>query len=63
MIARLQNFQSGEIEVTDPVTGSSHFEANAVTIRKLPEAQLNGRDRQLFVDATHEARKEREQAA
>ena len=48
VIARLQNFQSTEIQVTDPVTGSSRFEANAVNIRKLPEAEFTGRDRRIF---------------
>ncbi len=46
-VARLQNFQSTEILVTDPDTNSSRFEANAVNIRKLPEAEFTGRDRQL----------------
>ena len=46
--ARLQNFQSPEILVTDPVTLATRFETNAVTIRKLPEAQLSGRERQIW---------------
>jgi LPS-assembly protein len=46
--ARLQNFQSGEIPVTDPVTQQVTQEANAVTIRKLPEAEIIGRDQRLF---------------
>ena len=47
VVARLQNFQSSEIQVTDPVTGSTKFETNAVTIRKLPEADFNGRDQRI----------------
>ncbi len=46
--ARLQNFQSAEIETINPVTLAPHFETNAVTIRKLPEAQLDQRERQLW---------------
>ncbi|HLK49515.1 MAG TPA: LPS assembly protein LptD [Bryobacteraceae bacterium] len=46
--ARLQNFQSSEIETIDPVTLATHFETNAVTVRKLPEAQLSQREDQLF---------------
>jgi LPS-assembly protein len=48
VVQRLENFQSNEIQVTDPTTGSSRFEANAVTIRKLPEAQFTERDQKLF---------------
>ena len=48
VVARLQNFQSNEIQVTDPVTKATSFEANAVTIRKLPEGELTGRDQQLW---------------
>ncbi|HEY2015415.1 MAG TPA: LPS assembly protein LptD, partial [Bryobacteraceae bacterium] len=46
--ARLQNFQSTEVPFTDPVTGKNSLLPNAVTIRKLPEAEVVGRDRQLF---------------
>ncbi len=46
--ARVQNFQSGEIPVIDPATNETHLEANAVTIRKLPEAEFMGRDQRLF---------------
>jgi LPS-assembly protein len=46
--ARLQNFQSDERQVPDPVTGENRFETNAVTIRKLPEAELTGSDQRLF---------------
>ena len=45
---RVQNFQSGEIPVIDPETGTQRFETNAVTIRKLPEAEFSGRDHRLF---------------
>ena len=46
--ARLQNFQSSEIGIVDPVTLATHFESNAITIRKLPEAQIDQRETQLF---------------
>jgi len=46
--ARLQNFESTEIPFTDPVTNKSSFLPNAVTIRKLPEIEFAGRDRQLW---------------
>ena len=48
IFARLENFQSSEIEITDPGATSSHFVKNAVTIRKLPEAEFTGRDRPIF---------------
>ena len=32
----------------DPETGTQRFETNAVTIRKLPEAEFSGRDHRLF---------------
>jgi LPS-assembly protein len=47
VVSRIQNFQSTEIQVTQP-DGSTRFDSNAVTIRKLPEAQFTGTDRQLF---------------
>lgn len=46
--ARLENFQSSEIQVTDPVTQATRFETNAVSIRKLPEVLLNQRERQIW---------------
>jgi LPS-assembly protein len=48
VVARVENFQSSEIQVTDPLTNAARFEANAVTIRKLPEAQFTERDTKLF---------------
>jgi LPS-assembly protein len=48
IFSRLENFQSGEIGVTDPVTKSTNYLTNAVTIRKLPEAEFTGRDRRIF---------------
>ena len=45
---RVQNFQSGEIPVIDPETGLQRSETNAVTIRKLPEAQFSGRDQKIL---------------
>jgi LPS-assembly protein len=47
VVSRQQNFESTEIQVTQP-NGSTSFETNAVTIRKLPEAQFTGSDRQLW---------------
>jgi LPS-assembly protein len=47
VFARLQNFLSTEIPLTEP-DGSIHFLSNDVNIRKLPEAQLDSRDRQIF---------------
>jgi LPS-assembly protein len=48
IFARLENFQSSEIPVTDPGDTTPHFVRNAVTIRKLPEAEFTGRDRPIF---------------
>jgi LPS-assembly protein len=48
VLSRLQNFQSSEIGVTDPVTNATNYIPNAVTIRKLPEVELTGRDRPIF---------------
>ncbi|HWC95757.1 MAG TPA: LPS assembly protein LptD [Candidatus Sulfopaludibacter sp.] len=42
--SRLENFQSGEVQQP----GQKDFTRNAVLIYKLPEAQLNGREKQLF---------------
>jgi LPS-assembly protein len=47
VLSRLQNFQAAEIAVTDPETRRVTYETNAVTIRKLPEAQFSGSDRQI----------------
>jgi len=46
--ARLQNFESVEVASTDPVTGKTSLLPNAVTIRKLPEAELTQRDHQIW---------------
>jgi LPS-assembly protein len=48
IFARLQNYQSSEIQVRDPVTNALSYETNAVTIRKLPEVEFTGRDRQFL---------------
>ncbi len=48
IFARLENFQSIEVPITDPATGNSHYVANAVTIRKLPEAELSSRDHLIW---------------
>ena len=46
--ARLQNFESVEVPYTNPATGKTSQLPNAVTIRKLPEAEFTGRDRQIW---------------
>ncbi len=46
--ARLENFESTEIPVTDPATGNTNYLTNAVIIRKLPEAQFYSRDHAIF---------------
>jgi len=46
IFARLENFQSSEIAVTEPGTNNVKYEANSVVIRKLPEVELSSRDRQ-----------------
>ena len=48
--ARLLNYQSIEVPFTDPVTGKSSLLSNAVTIRKLPEFELVGRDKPIIKD-------------
>jgi LPS-assembly protein len=48
VFSRLENFESIEIEQTDPVTGETHRLTNSVLIRKLPEAELVGRDRRIW---------------
>jgi LPS-assembly protein len=45
--ARLENFQTGELRVEDARTGLLATEPNAVIIRKLPEAQLSGREQKI----------------
>jgi LPS-assembly protein len=47
--SRTQAFQNVEQEVTNPVTGKTSLgPADAVTIRKLPEAELTSRDHDIF---------------
>ena len=48
VFARLENFQSIEVQTTDPVTGDFGYIHNAVTIRKLPEAEFSSRDRRVW---------------
>ena len=48
VFARLQNFQTSEKPLVDPVTNSTSYLTNAVIIRKLPEAEFTGRDRRIF---------------
>jgi LPS-assembly protein len=45
---RMENFQGGEVPVTNPVTGAVTQVTNAITIRKLPEVELGGRERQIW---------------
>ncbi len=47
IFARLENFQSSEIGVPQP-DGTTNYVKNAVTIRKLPEAEFTGQDRAIF---------------
>jgi LPS-assembly protein len=47
--SRAESFQNVEQEVTDPATGKTSLgPANAVTIRKLPEAEFTSRDHDIF---------------
>lgn len=46
--ARLENFQSSEIQTINPITLATSYETNAVTIRKLPEVDLDGREKQIW---------------
>jgi LPS-assembly protein len=48
IFARLENFQSSEVAITDPGQTTPHYVTNAVTIRKLPEAEFTGPDRAIF---------------
>ncbi|HJZ97665.1 MAG TPA: LPS assembly protein LptD [Candidatus Solibacter sp.] len=48
IFARLENFQSAEKPLVDPVNKSTSYLTNAVIIRKLPEAEFSGRDRAIF---------------
>jgi LPS-assembly protein len=48
IFARQENFQRAEVPVTDPATGKSRYVADAVTIRKLPEAELSSRDHLIW---------------
>jgi LPS-assembly protein len=47
IFARLQNFQSSEIDTT-PGEPAPHYMANAVTIRKLPEVEFTSRHRRIW---------------
>lgn len=47
VFARLEEFQRPEVQTTDPVTGQSILQPDAVIIRKMPEAILSSRDRQI----------------
>ncbi len=48
IFARLQNFQSSEVPVTNPGDTAAHYVGNAVTIRKLPEGEFTSRDRRIW---------------
>jgi LPS-assembly protein len=48
VFARLENFQSIEVPIVDPATGNTRKVTNAVTIRKLPEAELSSRDHLIW---------------
>jgi LPS-assembly protein len=50
VFSRLENFQSVEKQVPDPSTGALQLVRNAVQIRKLPEVEFSGRDRQFWRD-------------
>ena len=50
IFARLQNFQSSEIN-TSPADQPPNYVANAVTIRKLPEAEFSSRMRRIWDQA------------
>jgi LPS-assembly protein len=50
VISRTELFQNVEYTVTDPVTGKQSQVADAVTIRKLPEALLGSRDHDVFAN-------------
>ncbi len=47
VFARLQNFQSAEIETVNRDTGAREYTPNTVTIRKLPELELTSADRRI----------------
>ena len=48
IFARLQNFQTSEIAITNPGDSAPHFVTNAVTIRKLPEVEFTSRYRRIL---------------
>jgi LPS-assembly protein len=48
VFSRLENFQSSEIPFTPPGATEPTYLKNAITIRKLPEAEFTGRDRAIF---------------
>ncbi|MBZ5585694.1 MAG: LPS assembly protein LptD [Acidobacteriia bacterium] len=45
VFSRLENFQTAEVAIPP---GSTNYVPNVVSIRKLPEAQLSGRDRRIW---------------
>jgi LPS-assembly protein len=48
VMERHQDFQSAEIVTTNPTTGQTTTQTNAVIIRKLPELDLTSRDHQIW---------------
>jgi len=50
IMERQQNFQSAEIVTTNPETGKTNTQSNAVIIQKLPEVDFSSRDHQIWSD-------------
>jgi LPS-assembly protein len=48
IFARLQNFQTSEINTNPDAYQPPHYVANAVTIRKLPEVEFGSRNRRIW---------------
>jgi LPS-assembly protein len=46
IFARLENFQRQEVEIRNELTGSVRLEPDSVIIRKMPEVEFTGRDKQ-----------------
>jgi len=44
---RMENFEGGEVTITNPLTQATSLETNAISIRKLPELDLSGREKQI----------------
>jgi LPS-assembly protein len=48
VFSRLENFQSVEKQIVNPDTGAVQLVPDVVQIRKLPDGEFSGRDRQLW---------------